>query len=460
MPENKSKNANNSLIVGSVPKNLQAECALLCAMINSIECRSKVKTELTSADFYRESNSLLFDIICSDTLDLVGIADELQRRGLLEKCGGQAYLMNLATMATTTVQWPHYAKIVKDVAIRRKIVEQCQATMERVLQLNKETAEILAEHHKALTDIEVGDPFKYRNAVDISNVYDAQRSLEAYRQYVKTLKKNRFITGISEIDKRIRGVGGGEVLFVIARGGTFKTSILQNFLKNYANNSAWVSLFFSIEMPVAAVVERYHQIVQGSAGRDIQDFYLADQEVTSAFVEKMEKEFVEAMKGVYTIPTRISVKDIVSYVQLVQNAQKEKVGLIGVDYIGLMDGEGKEEYQIVSNLAKNLKNLAKFLNLPVVVISQTSRRAGAGDVEISLDMARGSGVIEEAADFILGLWQDNNDLICKILKNRKGPKGSAWILDLNVENFRLGPDSVQWQSTKKRKDDSNWQDEI
>jgi len=69
-------------------------------------------------------------------------------------------------------------------------------------------------------------------------VYDSKRMLDEYQSYIKSLKQNRFITGIHEIDKRIRGVAGGEVLTIIARAGSFKTAMLQNLLKNYIKNSA------------------------------------------------------------------------------------------------------------------------------------------------------------------------------------------------------------------------------
>jgi replicative DNA helicase len=151
---------------------------------------------------------------------------------------------------------------------------------------------------------------------------------------------------------------------------------------------------------------------------------------------------------------------------LIEKHFNVKVGVIGVDYLGLMDGQGQGEYEIVSKLARDLKGLAKLLNIPVIVISQTSRKAGSGDVEVSLDMGRGSGAIEESADFVLGLYQVEEPklsvesdepayrLICKILKNRKGPKGSRWRLDLNPENLRLGPDAEPFQPPKKKQNDS------
>jgi replicative DNA helicase len=134
------------------------------------------------------------------------------------------------------------------------------------------------------------------------------------------------------------------------------------------------------------------------------------------------------------------------------------MGVIGIDYLGLLDARGPNEYEIVSRLARDVKTMAKEINLPVVLLTQTSRKAGSGDTEITVDMGRGSGAIEEAADFVLGLFQDERqtdngepeyDLICKILKNRKGPRNSMWKLDLDPRNFRLGPAAEPWKSQTK-----------
>jgi replicative DNA helicase len=142
-----------------------------------------------------------------------------------------------------------------------------------------------------------------------------------------------------------------------------------------------------------------------------------------------------------------------------------KIGIIGIDYLGLMDGAGPNEYEIISGLARGIKSTAKLMNLPIIVLSQVSRKGGDGVSEISLDMGRGSGAIEEGADFVLGLWQaekivdvvgadgsgKGNDLICRILKNRKGTKGSRWILELDPSTLRFGSKAEPYFAKKSSK---------
>jgi replicative DNA helicase len=409
-------------------------------MLINPDCRPEVAALVSTDDFYRESHQRLYPIIVADKLDLVGVCHQ---------AGPELkdYVMELATMASTSAQWRHYAEIVKELADKRRIMVECQQLIQDAPRLSAQ--EITDRYQQGLNSLKTSDQLGFKPYVDLSNVYDAKRCLLAYREYMKTLKQRGFITGIHEIDKRIRGVGGGELLFIIARAGSFKTALLQNFLKGYIDNSAWGATFFSIEMPIASVTERYHEIVHGSTGKDIEEQY-TDKEA-GVFRDQLEEQFIGALEKLYIIPTKVAPKDIPAYIKLISKTYDIKIGVIGIDYLGLMDGEGRGEYEIVSNLSRECKVMAKEINLPVIVLAQTSRKAGSGDIEVNLDMGRGSGAIEESADFVLGLFQNGKDLICKILKNRKGTKGSCWKLDLDPSNLRIGRESSRWQPKGKDK---------
>jgi len=431
------------------PQNTDAEQALLGACFINPSIIPSI--DLPPEAFYKEAHQHIFKALQDrkDKADLVTVGQWLKEKDLLEKCGGMDYLVSLEDCVPTSAGWRTHREIIDKAHKERQFVAACALAQEKLYNHQGTLGDISSTLQSELVNIEIGDPFSQKTGVDIANVYDAERCLESYREYIKTLKQNRFITGIHEIDKRIRGVSGGEVLFILARGGTFKTAILQNLLKNYVNNSAWGATFFSIEMPVASLTERYHEIVQGSPGKDIEDYYTADFGEAGTYLEGLEKEFKAELRNLFIVDANVSVKDIIAYVHLIQHKKDIKIGVIGIDYLGLMEGEGRGEYEIISGLAKNMKNLARTLNIPVVVIGQTSRKAGSGDMEITLDMGRGSGVIEEAADVMLGLWQQDRELICKILKNRKGPKNSRWIIDLDPENLRLGESARKWEPKKK-----------
>jgi hypothetical protein len=192
------------------------------------------------------------------------------------------------------------------------------------------------------------EPDKSRS-IDLSNIYDSKRMVKEYRKHVSSLRNNRFITGIQEIDNRIRGVAGGEVLTIIARAGSFKTAMLQNLLKNYIDNSAWAAVFFSIEMPVASVAERYFEILDGCTGAEVETMYSDPERIS--IKQAAEAEFIKDLKRLFVIPSKISLPDIPKYIGLVESEYQVKVGIVGIDYLGLMDGSGQNEYEMVSRLA-------------------------------------------------------------------------------------------------------------
>ena len=330
---------------------------------------------------------------------------------------------------------------------------------------------LIDEGYKTKPDNGTGNKEKkstpFPGRVSEENIYTAERMIQEYRDHVKSLEKQRFITGIKEIDHCIRGVAGGEVLTILARAGCFKTTMLQHLLMRYAQNSQWSAAFFSLEMPVASLTERYYQILQGEGGRKIESHFLDPQEGSESLRQALEVQLLEDLKGLYVIPVKVSLEDIRAYTKLIETTYQVKIGVIGIDYLGLLDEPGKNEYEIVSRLARDIKGLAKELSIPIVLLSQTSRRAGSGEIEISMDMARGSGAVEESADFCLGLFQSERerlgieadepsyDLICKILKNRKGPKGMMFQLDLDEETLKLGTTAELWTPPKKKKKDND-----
>jgi len=235
--------------------------------------------------------------------------------------------------------------------------------------------------------------------------------------------------------------------------------MLQNLLLRYVKNSNLCAVFFSIEMPVASVTERYFEILDGCTGFEVERMFLdnSQTEVAQASI----RQFKADLDQLLIVDTKIGLESVPQYIEIIHRELGKQVGLIGIDYLGLMDAPGKDEYQQVSAIAKGMKNMAKAINLPVVLLSQVSRKGGDGEVEVTLDMGRGSGTIEEAADVVLGLWQVESkscgvgepeyDLICRLLKNRKGQKGRRWKLELDPSTLRFGENAEDYVPPKAKK---------
>jgi replicative DNA helicase len=277
------------------------------------------------------------------------------------------------------------------------------------------------------------------------HIYDAERSIEAYHEYQELSDQIVFKTGIDMIDTSIKGLGPGEVLTIIARSGVWKTTLAQKFVYEYLKSSPLLVLFFSIEMPVPNIVYRYRK-----AAHDPN--------------KQPDDHYREVFQNLVIVDAKVSTEDIFHYTKEIEMERDVEVGLICIDYLGLMDGFGKDDYQRVSHIARDIKVLAKGLNVPIILVAQCSRKAGDGTIELSLDMIRDSGAIEESADFVLGLWKEEQQtlstewvpdpewkVICKILKNRKGPAGATFVLELDASNYRIGNKAEVWQRPKR-----NW----
>jgi replicative DNA helicase len=431
-------------------------------MILDSDALREAASQLEPEDFYKSAHQKIFASILSlvkkkKPVDLVTLNALIKQNDDLEETGGAAYLSKLTDGTPIAVNIKSYCEIVKDKAIKRRQIEIAYAIQKRCF--NDDPLESIIEYAD-----QSFSQLKHFNKSRTADIYDSGRMVEEYRKHVSSLKNNRFITGIHEIDKRIRGVAGGEVLTIIARAGSFKTAMLQNLLKNYIDNSTQAAVFFSIEMPVASVTERYFEILDGCTGAEVETMY-SDPD-RAEMKQAAEAEFIKDLKRLLVIPSKISLHDIPKYIGLIESKYKVRVGVIGVDYLGLMDGSGQNEYEVISRLARGIKSTAKRINLPVIVLSQVSRKGGGGESEVTLDMGRGSGAIEEGADFVLGLWQvekdvdvigsnesqKDYDLICRILKNRKGTKGSRWVLELDPSTLRFGCNAEPYVAKNTSKD--------
>lgn len=437
-----------------MPHNIEAEKELLSALLSIPDSINEIEN-LSPEDFYNSKHKRIFESIKRHGKNGAPSATIISK----ELGDGFAQTIYEILDVPSPFSVPVMAKAIKDYSVKRKLLEQINAINKRVYSTDavEKTLEYAYQQIQQLMP-SVGHD---ERTVSLRHVYTAERMIDEYESYLKNLKNNRFKIGIENIDKKIRGVGGGEVLTILARAGSFKTALLQNMLKNYVKSSHWGAILFSLEMPVASITERYFQILDGNSGLEVERMFMGG--LPPDFAEASKKQFQKDLKNLFIIPTKVGLPQIAEYIRLIESHHGIKIGVIGIDYLGLLDMSGETEYAQVSAIARGAKGLAKSLNLPVVLLSQVSRKGGDGEVEISLDMGRGSGAIEEGADFVLGLWQmetqdcpldsDNKkyDLICRILKNRKGSKGSRWKLELYPETMQFGSSSEEYAPPKKKR---------
>lgn len=271
---------------------------------------------------------------------------------------------------------------------------------------------------------------------------------ERYIKYVRAIEHRRFNTGLYHIDEAIRGVGPGEVLTIIAYSGTFKSALLQNLLIQSAAKTQKYQLMFSMEMPVEKCFEREIQIANNINGRTVEHNY-------KSMTKDAERYHgaAYAAGGKYLLVVeegRLNLDRMAKYVHMAETVHGE-VGSIGIDYLGLMQGDGKTIFEKMAELSYGVKELAKKLDLPVILLGQVNRGyAASKDNGIEMDAAKGGGDIEAGADFMLGMYTHEGDIIMRILKNRNGRAGQSFRVEINRDSLNfIGVEP--WEPPKKVK---------
>lgn len=268
--------------------------------------------------------------------------------------------------------------------------------------------------------------------VNADKIYAVADARKRYEEYVADLQRRKIELGIPVLDKRLRGVAPGEVLQIMARSSVGKTALLLNIMRNVSERQQTPILFFSLEMPIAQIYERMVQISAGEEGEAVEAAFCSKKPDSDFMARLAEK----AYSRVFTVDQDfLTLDELLEYTALTEQKIGERIGLICVDYLGRMKGKQAKEYELVSELARQLKNLAKETDKAVIYLHQTDREGGTGAKPLTMDMGRGSGVGEEAADHIIGVWRPDIDkveaqisetetMVMAILKGRKGPKCS------------------------------------
>lgn len=263
------------------------------------------------------------------------------------------------------------------------------------------------------------------------NIYSLEEAYDAYSEYISYIDQKKVKIGIPLLDKYMRGIAPGEACQIMARAGVGKTALMLNILSHVVVQQRVPSLVFSLEMPVAQIFERMVQISNAKKGKDVEKVWKTDEDKACEWFSNTVMNFGSS----YIIDDDfLRIEDVYRYFELAEEKIGEKPAFVCLDYLGRMKNEAYNVYEGTSELAKKMKNMARELGVALVYLHQTSRAGGDGTTAITMDMARDSGVVEEASDFMIGLWRPDmrdpdkqkNDIEAMkvaLLKNRKGPNG-------------------------------------
>ena len=418
-----------------LPHNLDSEKAILGAILLYQPALFEACEYLNPDDFYVEAHRIIFDAFLTlqkaDTsIDLVTLKTELQRTGKLESCGGPSYVFGLTDGMVGMIAIKHYAAIVRDASIKRKIIQLGGETMARAYQGEEQVSAIIDELQLSLLKLSQNSKKQaiWQKAPDL--VDRAYKEIESLaRRKTETVGLD---TGFKSLNRLTQGLHPGELVILAGRPGHGKSSIATNIITHGIIKHGWRVGLFTMEMSALEVIKRalYSESqvdsYRAGAGYLTRDDWNRLQESASVLSE-----------------TRLSVDESggLNISQLRSRAQQLAIDggldLLVVDYLQLMSGSGRRNDNRVNELTeitRGMKTLAKDLGIPIIALSQLNRSIeNDKDRKPVLADLRESGSIEQDADTVLFIWreelrsrkpEDAGKAELIIGKQRNGPTGN------------------------------------
>lgn len=256
---------------------------------------------------------------------------------------------------------------------------------------------------------------------------------DAGMRYHETVRNDRrYSTGFAELDKHTRGLGAGQVLTICGTAAVFKSALVENALMNHVRGGG-KGLFFTLEMSAELVFERATTIhsgldTSGSSGEEVWQAYKSFDNPAPVVEDLANKYpgFIMCEKS------DLDLKEIAEYINLArENLFQGEIPLVAIDYIGLIGETGRNETERITEIARGVKRVAKAQRVPIILLAHTNKNAGDGTEPVTAAMVRDSGAVQDACDFLLGLWKDPDTpedkregaILGRLIKNRMGKTG-------------------------------------
>lgn len=427
------------------PQNIEAEQAVLGAMMIDNEAIAKVSEILTESDFYREAHKVIYAAMLelyskNEAVDMVTLTEKLKRDNKLENAEGLPYIMSLPTVVPTAANVKYYADIVSEKSVLRQMVR----TGTEIATMGYEAADevnVLLDSAEAKV-LSIANKQKQAEFVPISDVLN-----ETIVNINKLMENAGGLTGLPtgfiDLDKLTSGLQPSDFIILAARPSMGKTALALNIVQNVAlrahqkvGGDIRSVAFFSLEMSKEQLVSRMicSEALIDSQLLKVGQLSENDWNKLWAVCDKMAqaKIFIDDTPGITAMEMRSRARRL--------KAEKG-LDLIVVDYLQLMQGSGKkntsgDRQQEVSEISRSLKALARELNVPVIALSQLSRGVEARQIKRPmLSDLRESGSLEQDADIVAFLYREdyyNPDTENKhteliIAKHRNGPVDTVYL---------------------------------
>jgi replicative DNA helicase len=434
------------------PQNREAEMSVLGAMFFDEIALAKAIEVLTPDFFYDQRHQNIFSVMVTlfsrnHPVDLITVSEELKKRKQLEELGGISYLTQLTTIVPTAANIEHYARIVKDKALLRKLIQSGTQIVQNSLEAEGNAREMIDSAEKMIFDI--GQSQIENKTVQIKDII--HESMEAIDQL---FQRKEHITGIAtgfhEFDMKTAGLQPSDLVIVAGRPSMGKSAFATAIIEHAGINLKKPVVIFSLEMSKEQLVQRMLCSHARVDAQKVRTGYLSHQDwpkLTNAAGKLSEAPiFIDDTPGQTVLEIRAKARRL---------KMKHDISLIVIDYLQLMQGAKSSEnrQQEISEISRSLKALAREIRVPVIAVSQLSRavESRTGNRPQLSDL-RESGAIEQDADVVVFLFREEyyqpseenkNKAEAIIAKQRNGPTGSIplvflkeWTRFDNPEFFR------------------------
>lgn len=418
------------------PQNIDAEVSLLGSILLDSEVITAIADKISSEDFYDHRHGVIYNSILrlyeqNKPIDLLTLSSNLKDQDELEQVGGSSYLTQLTNAVPTAAHGEHYADIVAEKAMRRKLIKASEDITNMSFADNTASVQEILEQAEARL-------FSVSQRTLKQDLVSIEQILAEGFDRLDELHKNKgalrgIATGWKDVDKKTSGLQRSDLIVLAARPAMGKTTLVGNLVQNVAMLEKQAVLFFSLEMSKDQLVDRMLAAESGVDAWRIRTGDLSDEDfekLGTAMGSLSEAPiFIDDTPGISVLEMRTKAR---------REANKHPLGLIVVDYLQLMSGTGKSggdfnRVQEISEISRGLKLIARELNVPVVALSQLSRSVEQRpDKTPQLSDLRESGSIEQDADIVMFIYREDyynpetdrqhiTDLI--IAKHRNGPTG-------------------------------------
>jgi replicative DNA helicase len=418
------------------PQNLDAEKSILASCLLFPDDLIEFADLLRPEDFYRTAPKYIFEACLKlhsekQSVDIVTVAEELMAAGRLDENGGHSYLSKILDEPTATDN-EHYAKILRDKAVKRRLIEIGNAITKRAHHHDHSAEGQLDEAQKSIMAI---DWFGYKNSA--ISVHDL--AITASERYENLYKSAGHISGIScgliDLDMATCGFQDGELIVIAARPSMGKTALMNCLALNAAEKDHPCGIF-SLEMSNQQI---FYRMIAGESGVNSMKFR------SGRFSGEDWNAISKAQSKLHNLPIFIDDRPSLFYGELRRRARQMKIyhgiEIFFVDYIQLLQGDKQNgRVEEVSSIFRNLKALAKELNLPVVALSQLNRAVESrDDKRPRLSDLRDSGAIEQDADMVWMIYRE------EVYNQTTDNKGRAEIEIVKQRNGPTGTILLSWQ---------------